>query len=483
MVFLYHRLYKPYFLDHEIIPRFIRHQIYKVKHRFFPSFTIKNEPQGPVMITKHPGPNMKNLLNDMELVTSDYKSIETFVNLNQSFGNYIVDCDNNTMLDLYSNASSATLGYNHPELIKLTKTDEFIQLLSNRVDVNQYYTTDFEKLLEDGLIEIAPKRMKKVLLTSGSAESANQLAIKISMQKRGAYSAKSNEQWAVLTTEKHSNKKYSVANGQELYKVGFPHFKWPVAPFPTMKYPMDQNDGHNNPEVDRVLEETERIIKANPNLCAFIVEPVEAEGDRWANLRYFKEIRKLTKQYGIDFIVDETETGLSTGRYWRHEQWDLDPKPDMVTFSKKTQVTGLYLNREYEHSNLTADFCGEGLADLYKLALFNKIVEVINSQDLFERSLKAGEYLKKNLNELNKSRNVLENIRGVSNYLAFDLKNTEERNKFVHHARNNGILLMPSGDRSVSLRPNLTIQEHHYDHLLKAVSTYINKDNVQKTQN
>ena len=41
-----------------------------------------------------------------------------FVNLNQSKGNYILDADGNTLLDVCGTELNP-LGYNHPEMLKV----------------------------------------------------------------------------------------------------------------------------------------------------------------------------------------------------------------------------------------------------------------------------------------------------------------------------------------------------------------------------
>ena len=43
----------------------------------------------------------------------------------KSIGNYIVDADQNQLLDAYAQIASIPVGYSHPKLMELAKSDEF----------------------------------------------------------------------------------------------------------------------------------------------------------------------------------------------------------------------------------------------------------------------------------------------------------------------------------------------------------------------
>jgi len=58
-------------------------------------------------------------------------------------------------------------------------------------------------------------------------------------------------------------------------------------------------------------------------------------------------LRNLCLKYNVTFIVDEVQTGLSTGKMWGHEYWNLEHKPDIITFAKKCQMAGFIAHEKY----------------------------------------------------------------------------------------------------------------------------------------
>jgi L-lysine 6-transaminase len=53
----------------------------------------------------------------------------------------------------------------------------------------------------------------------------------------------------------------------------------------------------------------------------------------------------------------------------------------------------------------------------------------------------------------------LSNVRGIGLLVAFDMDNGESRNNFVENIRNDGMICNPTGEKSVRLRPNLSVTE------------------------
>ena len=70
---------------------------------------VSGEPTAPAMKTECPGPQSKALMADLDSLQS-MKSIQFAADYQKSIGNYIVDADGNTMLDVFTSISSVPIG-------------------------------------------------------------------------------------------------------------------------------------------------------------------------------------------------------------------------------------------------------------------------------------------------------------------------------------------------------------------------------------
>lgn len=64
-----------------------------------------------------------------------------------------------------------------------------------------------------------------------------------------------------------------------IHKVDIPAFDWPKAPFPQLKYPLEDNVEYNKKIEKESLEKVEDLIRnGKKTVAAVIVEPVQSEG-------------------------------------------------------------------------------------------------------------------------------------------------------------------------------------------------------------
>lgn len=86
-------------------------------------------------------------------------------------------------------------------------------------------------------------------------------------------------------------------------------------------------------------------LKNNPNVCAFMVEPIQGEaGAVVPDDGYLKQVRDLCTKYNVLWIADEVQTGLGrTGKLLAVHYEDV--RPDVVILGKALSG-GLYPVRD-----------------------------------------------------------------------------------------------------------------------------------------
>ncbi|KAI5964778.1 uncharacterized protein KGF55_001848 [Candida pseudojiufengensis] len=474
----------------------VRYNSTSITSRYFP-----NEPKQPIIETKSiPGPKSIELNKELGKV---YDNGATYfvANYYNSLGNYISDADGNKLLDVYCQISSIALGYNNPKLIEAAKSDEMISAIVNRPALACFPSNDYKDILEDGLLKAAPPGMDKIW-TSLSGSDANETAYKAAFMYQSAKKRQNNEfteeelasvmnnegpgasDMVILSFDKAFHGRLfgslSTTRSKAIHKLDIPAFPWPKAPFPQLKYPLEEFETENRKEEQNCLDQLESIIEKSPKkVAAIIVEPVQSEGgDNHATSYFFQGLRDITTKHDVLFIVDEVQTGVgATGKFWAHEHWNLTNPPDMVTFSKKFQAAGFYFaNPDLQPTQPYRQFntwCG----DPSKAILAKAIYTEIESSDLVNATAEVGDYLYKGLKTIiNKNSNIFSNLRGENfgTFIAWDCINADVRNKILLGCREKGVNMGGCGDVSIRLRPTLLFEKTHADIFLNTLEDVAN---------
>jgi len=347
----------------------------------------------------------------------------------------------------------------------------------------------FLDALKNSILSVPPPGLKNAI-TMACGSCANENAMKLAFiwyrnRERASFEPTAEELSTVMDHEAPGAPSLSVLSfkggfhgrtigtlsftyTQPLHKVDIPAFPgWPKAPFPQLKYPLEQFEKENAEEEQRCIDEMRRLmIEAKENgrpVAAVIIEPIQAEGgDNHASPHFFREVRKITKEFEAAFIVDEVQTGVAvTGDFWAHEAWGLDDPPDMVTFAKKMCTGGFYFKPEFIPRQ-PFRVMNTWLGDPVRLKMCEAVVKEVRNKNLIQVARDTGEVLMNGLlNFQNENPGLISRVRGVGTFCAFDFPTADIRDKFVGAMRNKGAHVGGCGARSIRLRPSLVCYPSH----------------------
>ncbi|XP_048868949.1 4-aminobutyrate aminotransferase, mitochondrial-like isoform X3 [Brienomyrus brachyistius] len=439
------------------------------------------------MRTEVPGPKSKELTRQLGQV-QNATTVNFFCDYEESQGNYLVDVDGNRMLDVYTQMASIPIGYNHPALLSVLTNRHNLGSFVNWPALGVLPPPYLPDNLTEGLLSVAPKGMSRVqTMACGSCSNENAYkAIFIWYQKkqRGNNEPTAEELSSSVISQPpgcphltilsfmgglHGKTLgcLSTTHTKALPRLDVPSFDWPIAPFPKLRYPLEEFVRENAQEEVRCLEETEDLIvkwgkKAKP-VAGIVIEPIQGDGgDNHASPGFFRALREIARNHGCAFLVDEVQTGGgATGKFWAHEHWGLDDPGEIVSFSKK-MLTGGYYYRDELTPDKPFRIFNTWMGDPTKNLLLNEVLNVIKTENLLEEVRNSGRVMLQGLYELQaRYPHTLSAARGQGTFCAIDVKDETTRNSLILIARNRGLVFGGCGKQSIRFRPALIFKEHH----------------------
>lgn len=221
------------------------------------------------------------------------------------------------------------------------------------------------------------------------------------------------------------------------------------------------------------LEELERAV-AHPDVCAFMVEPIQGEaGIKVPSEGYLRKAHEICKSHNVLLIADEVQTGLGrTGKMLCSDHDEV--KPDLVVLGKalsggmypvsavlgSDQVLGLL--KPGEHGST---YGGNPLA----CAVATAALEVLKNEGMCENSEKMGKVMRESLMINRRStRNILASVRGKGLMNAIVIRDlngdgTTAWDVCMEMARN-GVLAKPTHGHIIRLAPPLCITKEEVEH-------------------
>jgi L-lysine 6-transaminase len=223
----------------------------------------------------------------------------------------------------------------------------------------------------------------------------------------------------------------------------------------------------------RAVEQARAAFAAHPHdIACFIAEPIQGEGgDNHMRGEFLRAMQALCREHDALFVLDEVQTGGGmTGTAWAYQQLGIEP--DIVAFGKKLQVCGIMAGRRVDEvpdnvfhvpSRINSTW-GGNLTDIVRS---RRYLEVIESDGLIERAAVLGKRLLDGLATIPE----VDNVRGRGLFVALDLPTPDARDAAIRHLhREEHVLILGGGERSIRFRPALTIGEDELDLAVAAVS-------------
>lgn len=198
--------------------------------------------------------------------------------------------------------------------------------------------------------------------------------------------------------------------------------------------------------------------KINENTCAVLIEPIQGEGGIVIPPEgYLKEVEKVCKENNILFVCDEIQAGLGrSGKLFAHYYENV--RPDIVIIGKALSggyypVSAILADREVlgvikpgEHGST---FGGNPLA----AAIAIRSLEVIEEENLVERSYELGNYFIEKLRAID-SPHIVE-VRGRGLWIGFVLD--RKARTYCEKLMEEGLLAKETHENIIRFAPPLVI--------------------------
>jgi acetylornithine/N-succinyldiaminopimelate aminotransferase len=350
-------------------------------------------------------------------------------------------------LDMTAGIAVCGLGHSHPIF-----TGRVAEQLGKLVQVSNLFFNEQQILAAQAITERCFGA--RVFFCNSGAE-ANEGAIKLARRYQAVIAEAPHRTTIVSTHGSFHGRSIATVSltGQPKYREGFGPLFGPVE-F------VDFGD----------LAAAERVLAAQ-TACAFIVEPIQAEGGILvAPAGYLAGLRALCDQTGTLLVFDEVQTGVGrTGKWFGHQHDGIEP--DVMTLAKGLGggvPIGAVVASEQAARGLAAQpggavphastFGGNALACAAAAAMF----DIMETEGLVERVAQAGQYLAQQLGEL-----IVEfpghaiEIRGRG--LLRGLAVSGNAVQVVGRCREQGLLLSVAGANVVRFAPPYIVERHQLD--------------------
>lgn len=372
--------------------------------------------------------------------------------ISKAEGVWVEDPEGNKYMDMLSAYSALNQGHRHPKIIQALKDQADKVTLTSRAFHSDKLGEFYEKL--------STLTGKNMILPMNTGAEAVETAIKA--VRRWAYDVKKvpDNQAEIIVSEGNFHGRTTTItsfSSDEAYKRGFGPF---TPGFKIIPY-----------------GDIEALRKAiTPNTAAFMTEPIQGEaGILMPTEGFLKQARELCKENNVLFIADEIQTGFGrTGKMFASD-WE-DVKPDMYIMGKALgggvfPISAVAADKEilgvFEPGSHGSTFGGNPLGCAVAIAA----LEVLEEENLVQRSLEMGEYFKQKLQQIENP--AIKEVRGRGLFIGVEL--TEEARPYCEALKELGLLCKETHETTIRFAPPLIISKEDLDWAIERIYQVLKK--------
>ncbi|MFA7636792.1 MAG: aspartate aminotransferase family protein [Monoglobales bacterium] len=413
----------------------------------------------PNMVVPAPGPKSKELHDRAAKYMKGYSSqVKLFpVTFESGSGYTLTDVDGNTYIDFSSGIYVTGLGHCHPKISEAVAT--YAKQLMNCHD----FTTEIKMKLLEKLASITMGDLNGIQLYD-SGTTAVEAGLRCARAATGKF------EFVSFWRDFHGKTMGAVSCAIVDQSQGMRAPGFFLAPRPNCyRCPFKMK----HPECNcYCVDFLENVIKneTSGQLAAVVLEPIQGWGGSVVPPDDFMpRLRQLCDKYNMLLMADEVLTCMGrTGKMFAMEHWNVTP--DITTlgkgFGNGFPVTAMCVSDKYKESiekiSASSSYGGNPMACAAALAS----IEVIEEENLCERSAHLGELFLKRMNEMKDRHKIIGDVRGKGCLLAMELvkdRDTkepfEDAGKMVYQkAFEKGLAWVPAG-HILRLSPPLIIDD------------------------
>ena len=365
-------------------------------------------------------------------------------------GSWVYDREGKKYLDAIAGIAVCALGHSHPGFIRAIQ-DQVAQL----VHTSNLYEVGLQTTLAEKLCEASG--MDRAFFCNSGAE-GNEAAIKLA---RMFGHSRDIEVPGIIVMEGafHGRTMGALtATHSTRHQEGF-------SPFLDGFYRVPFND----------VKAVEETIKANANIIAVLVEPIQGEGGiLLPDSDYLNNLRSLCDDNDLLLMLDEVQCGNGrTGKYFAYQHNNI--LPDVFSTAKGLGngfPIGACLARGkaaeiFQPGHHATTFGGSPLACAAALAVY----EALLSENLLENATVQGDRIKFGISMRLQNTSHVVAVRGKGLMIGVELD--KPCGELVGQAREKGLLINVASGNVVRLVPPLNITTEESDLIIETVSELI----------